>query len=652
MENLQGAITITGKKGVDINKGMIGLFFEDINYGADGGIYAEMLENPNFEFLDSRGDKDAYYQIFDGLYGWRAEKEEGAELAIRTDNPLSVVNPHYLSFTAVREQQGFVNKAFDGLYLKQGMTYRLDFYARSREYKGSVGFQVKLDGKVYADAVVSTPITDQWTEYTLTLEAKEEVRHGEFCVYLTDAGTVEFDFFSLIPEDTVLGVFRKDLAELLKDMKPGFLRFPGGCIVEGNELGNRYQWKESVGPRIHRRNNWNRWAVHENRKENDFTGPYSHYNQTLGIGFYEYFMLCEYLEAKAIPVLNAGLACQYQSTQKVASDSEEFYEFIQDALDLIEFANGDKNTKWGSLRFGMGHEAPFHLEYLGIGNEQWETEEVDYFHRYECFEKEIHKYYPDIKLVSSAGPNVKTETYEAAWKWLREKAAENENFTAAVDEHYYMPPKWFLENTHFYDDYPRNIGVFAGEYAAHVGSGMNRTEVNNMEAALAEAAFMTGLERNGDVVRLAAYAPLFARIDYTQWSPDLIWFDDCRAYGTPSYYVQKLYGNHMGNHTVEYIQEGNRENLYTAVCYDNETGEYIIKLVNPGEKEIELTITLPEDPAGRSRAVLTTLSAEKLTDRNTIEEPEKIKPHTKAAPVTDGKINITLKPYTFLVIRV
>lgn len=648
MEKLHDLLTITGKKGVDINKGMIGLFFEDINYGADGGIYGEMLENPNFEFLDSRGDKDAYFQIYDGLYGWKAQEE--ALLSIGQDRPLSAVNPHYLSFTAVKENQGFSNKAFEGINLVKGEDYRLSFYARSKSYKGNIKAQVKLEGIEYTSAATENGVTVEWSEYTLYLKAAENVRHGEFILSLTEAGYVEFDFISLMPENAVLGVFRKDLAEILKDIKPGFLRFPGGCIVEGNELANRYQWKESVGPRIHRRNNWNRWAVHDNKQENNFTGPYSHYNQTMGIGFYEYFQLCEYLEAKAIPILNVGLACQYQSTQKVASDSEEFQEYIQDALDLIEFANGSKDSVWGALRCSMGHQEPFRLEYIGIGNEQWETTEVDYFHRYECFEKEIHKYYPDMKLISSAGPNVKTDTYEAAWKWLRSKGGDR-SFTAAVDEHYYMPPKWFYENVNFYDNYPRNIAVFAGEYAAHVGNGMNRPEVNTMEAALAEAAFMTGLERNADVVKLAAYAPLFGRINFTQWSPDLIWFDDKTVYGTPSYYVQKLYGNNMGSYTIECIQEGSFEDLYTSVSYQKETGEYIIKLINAKNEARKVTLALPEDCKAEHQVTAILLSAEELSDRNTIEEPDKVSPVEAVLTIIDGKIEIEVNSFTFMVIR-
>ncbi len=651
MSKLKSSLTITGEKGVDINKGMIGLFFEDINYGADGVLYAELLENPNFEFLDSRGDRDAYYQNFDGLYGWKAYPEGAAVLSITEESPVSKINPHYLTVTTRGENQGFTNKAFDGVTLRKGVEYNLTFYARGKEYQGNVEVQIKQRGKVYASALTTAGVQEEWAQYSRSLKSDEDVRNGEFIVYLTEAGKAEFDFFSLMPSDAVLGLFRADLVQYLKDITPGFLRFPGGCIVEGNELTNRYQWKESVGPRIHRRNNWNRWAVHENNKENDFTSIYSHYNQTLGLGYYEYFLLSEYLGAKAIPIQNVGLACQYQSTQKVASDSEEFNEFIQDALDLIEFANGDESTKWGSLRIEMGHKEPFNLEYLGIGNEQWETSEVDYFHRYECFEKEIHKNYPDIMLVSSAGPNVNTDTYHAAWKWIREKAEKNSNFTAVIDEHYYMPPKWFLENDDFYDEYPRTVKVFAGEYAAHLGNGMNRPEVSTMEAALAEAAFMTGLERNGDVVTLAAYAPLFARINYTQWSPDLIWFDDQKAYGTPSYYVQKLYGNNMGNRTLKFTKDGDWNNFYATVCFDDESGEHIIKLVNTGTEARETEIAIQAGTSIKPEATVVTLSAADLGDRNTIEEPDKVVPVSTSLQVVNGAVRLELKPYSLTVIR-
>ncbi len=649
MEQKNNRLLVSSDKGVDINKGMIGLFFEDINYGADGGIYAEMIENRNFEFLDARGDKDAYYQNFDGLYGWTSyPNDKVSVLKILSDKPYSHINPHYLRVIANDNNCGFTNKAYDGIYLEKDKSYNLNLIIKGNEYSGNIIIEVVKDNVTYASGVIEK-LHKNWSKYSVTITATETVRFGEFVIKLSTPGCVEFDYISMMPADAVLGLFRRDLTELLKDIKPGFLRFPGGCIVEGNELSNRYKWKESIGPNEHRKANWNRWAVHGNSKENHFEGPYSHYNQTLGLGYFEYFLLSEFLEAKPIPILNVGLACQYQSTEKVSADSEEFNEFIQDALDLIEFANGDESTEWGRKRIEMGHSEPFGLEYLGIGNEQWETSEVDYFKRYELFEKAIHSKYPEIKLISSAGPNVKSETYDKAWKWIREKAKENPDFTAAIDEHYYVPPQWCYDNIDFYDNYPRDVKVFAGEYAAHVGSGMNRPEVNSMEAALAEAAFMTGLEKNADVVVLAAYAPLVARLSYTQWSPDLIWFDDCKAYGTPSYYVQKMYGNNMGTYTLTSKLDA-VEGVYSTTSYDEENNEIIVKVINKNSTALDITLQIDEAYKLASTAISYELASKELTDYNTIDE-SKITMVEKRIEGISNTVTLSYLPYSFTVLR-
>lgn len=650
MKNKVSSLAISDIKGVEINEYMMGLFFEDINYGADGGLYAEMIENRNFEFLYCTGDKNDYHQSYDGSYGWSSyPKEDSASLCILSEEPVSKVNPHYLQVTTSGNGCGFKNKAYDGVYLEEGKEYKVSFYARAKAYTGSLKVEVTKDGTSYGSASIDS-ITSEWNKYEVTILSQDTVRYGDFAIVLNSPGQVEFDFISCIPSDAVLGLFREDLIQLLKDMDPGFLRFPGGCIVEGNELTNRYQWKESIGRLEDRRSNWNRWAVHGNNKENNFIGPYPHYNQTLGIGYYEYFLLSEYLGAKPIPIQNVGLACQYQSDELVTIDSKEFPSYIQDTLDLIEFANGDETSYWGKKRIEMGHKEPFYLEYIGIGNEQWETEQVDYFRRYELFEEAIHGKYPEIKLISSAGPNVQSPTYDAAWAWIREKAKDNSNFTAAIDEHYYVPPKWCYDNVNFYDNYPRDVKVFAGEYAAHLGNGMNRPELNSMEAALAEAAFMTGLERNADVVHLAAYAPLVARLGYTQWSPDLIWFDDHKAYGTPSYYVQKMYGNHMGNYTLQSQLEGEKEGIYTTVSYKEESKDIIIKVVNSKETDHTLRLEIAKGYQLDGTGSVYELKAENLEDYNTI-DLVKVATIQKDIEGIDSNYEYMLPPYSFSVIR-
>ena len=461
-------------------------------------------------------------------------------------------------------------------------------------------------------------------------------------ITLTAPGTVDFDFISMMPADAVCGIFRPDLANKLKEIKPGFLRFPGGCIIEGNNLDNRYQWKKSIGPKETRTFNWNRWAVHNTREEDGYVGPFSHYGQTLGVGYFEYFLLCEYIGAKPLPVMNVGLACQYQSTQQVPMDTPEFQEFIQDALDLIEFANGGTDTKWGAIRAEMGHPEPFDMDYIGIGNEQWQTEEVDFFGRYERFEKAIHEVYPEMRLIGSAGPDVITDRYTRAWEWIHARVEDNPNFVYAVDEHYYVAPKWLYENVHFYDNYPRTAKVFAGEYAAHIpgrAGKFNCPEANSFEAALAEAAFLTGVERNADVVVMASYAPLIARLGSTQWSPDLIWFDDKGCYGTPSYYVQKLYCQYMGNNSLE--TEASGDKLYASATYCDKCCKYVIKVVNasdqPAEVQVELNADSPVVLNGDYKCLQMTAG---MDEENSVDEPEKVSPKEIVLSFENGKVTV------------
>lgn len=629
---------ITKTKGVDIQPGMMGLFFEDINYGADGGLYAELIENRSFEFLKTTGVNNAYTPEYDGGYGWTKYPENCPFVAMEyhTFQPLTEENPHYLHLRTMRPGCGFSNKAYDGIYLTKGETYHIRFYMNSLAYVGEIKVLVEKDGDIFLQGNVEVEAgVKGWKNYELALTAETAVDGAAFHIILENAGEVEFDCISMIPDNAVYGVFRKDLADLLKDMKPGFLRFPGGCIIEGNDLKNRYQWKKSVGHITRRKANWNRWAVHGNCEQNNFTGEYAYYNQTLGIGYYEYFLLCEYIGAKAVPVVNVGLACQYQSDELVPVDAPEFQEFIQDALDLVEFANGDRDTVWGSLRAEMGHPEPFGLEFIGIGNEQWETERVDFFRRYTLFEEAIHATYPDIKLIGSAGPDVHTERYNKAWEFYHEAAKKKDTFTYAVDEHYYMPPEWFFKNTHFYDAYPRDVKVFSGEYAAHPKRLGGVRSANTLEGALAEAAFLTGVERNADVVLMASYAPLLARVGYVQWAPDMIWFDAKSAYGTPSYHVQKMYARNMGTETLlmktgeqecaDNVAAGTlleQEQIYASASFDETTGEMILKVVNAGSQAqmLELSTEYGEITSGSA----VSLKGPGKYAYNTLEEPDKV----------------------------
>ncbi|HIW57373.1 MAG TPA: carbohydrate binding domain-containing protein [Firmicutes bacterium] len=644
-------LDITKEKLADIPKGMFGLFFEDINYAADGGLYAETIENGSFEALKYVGGGKTE---FDGGYGWEPLDGSGkTTFEIKSDSPLNENNLHYLELNCAEAGGGVKNKAFDGIYLKKGETYTVSVWARSKGYDGGISASIVKDGQVVAGAELTKEVSDKWTKYRAEFSAERETRGAEFVLSFDGIGRADLDMVSCIPKDAVFGIFRRDLAEKLKALSPGFLRFPGGCIVEGYDLKNRYNWKDGVGAVEERKQNWNRWSAHTDTGADN---GYKHYNQTYGMGFYEYFLLCEYLGARPLPVVNCGLGCQYQSKEVIDTNGKEFETYIKDALDLIEFANGDVSTYWGGLRAKMGHEEPFGLELIGIGNEQWQTETNDFYAKYEAFEKAIHGAYPDIKLVATAGPKVKDEAYDSAWSWIRERSETNPNFAAVVDEHYYMTPEWFFENDDFYDDYNRSVKVFAGEYASR-NDGDNRPnypQANTLLSAISEAAFMTGLERNADVVCMASYAPLFARVGYTQWSPDLIWFDDKTSYVTPSYYTQYMYANNTGDYVLKSEIEPKRgHKLYHTVSYKEETGEIIIKLVNGLEEAKTAKITAPAPLTGA--AVITVLRGDYAAAYNSIAEPDRIrieKLETKVCESGERSFEFTAPPLSFCVIRI
>ena len=634
----------------NISDKMFGLFFEDINYAADGGLYAEMIENRSFESKEAFGTPGNMYTVDDYGYGWSPVYTAGDKvprMQYVSGRPLSAVNPHYLRFTANKAMQGFKNQAYDGIVLKKDMSYRVSFYARCVRYEGEgIRVCVSKDGKVYGecDFTMKKPAryaafcdveppfktgwesTDaigdhrrtlnlaeyakeaDWVKYEGTLCATDDVRNADFIIYLMTEGIIEFDLISMIPEDAVEGIFRKDLFDALNSIQPGFIRFPGGCIVEGISLDNRYNWKETVGELKDRRYKPNLWAFIDNRDipEIDAQRGDPHYGQSFGIGFYEYFLLCELLKADAVPVIGIGVACQFRTDEIVDINDPELESYIQDALDLIEFANGPVDTKWGGLRARMGHPDSFNLTMLAVGNEQWDTTSIHMFERIDRFEKAIHAVYPDMKLLGTAGPFIDFPISDRAWQTYRDKQKLNSSYCEAVDEHYYVSPQWLYDKLDLYDEYPREIGVFAGEYAAHT-----ENKGNNMEGALAEAAFMTGIEKNADVVRLASYAPLFNRVGHSQWKPDMIWFDDKDVFLSPNYYVQKMYANNVGDYIVDL--EGQEKSLRADKIYvsvtKKEEGTVIVKAANCSDKEYELKLTDEAGAAFNKKAVLQTLSS-------------------------------------------
>lgn len=604
-----------------VNPGMIGLFFEDINYGADGGLYAELLENRSFDYFPTK--KQPYNSP---LTAWKTVGS--AEITSRSDSPMSAVNPGYVRITA-ENGGGIANRAYEGCYLEEGEEYEFSFYSRG-SYGGEIVFSLVSGGEVIASASFEGA-PKEWTKREAVLKASKTVYDAEPRLCLSESGTVDVDFCSLFPKKTFKNRkngLRPDMAQALADVKPGFLRFPGGCIVEGNGLDNRYRWKDTIGPVEHRKYGWNRW-------QDGGVGVYApEYYQSFGLGFYEYFLLCEDLQCEPLPVLNCGMGCQYQCEEAVPL--EELDEYIQDALDLIEFANGSVDTVWGAKRAELGHPEPFNMKYLAIGNEQWEEK---YFERYEAFQKVIAPRHPEILLISSSGPYAGGKEFDKAWTWIDGKGKD---FAFAVDEHYYMPSHWFFNNAHRYDDYDRSLPkVFAGEYACHIRGPQPRP--NNLEAALAEAAAMTGFERNGDVVHLAAYAPLFAREGFTQWTPDLIFVNNHEIMLTPSYYVQKMFSRNLPDYATNFSCNYSEHMYITAGV---KGGEAIVKIVNNQNKAVPVNF-------GCDGGHAEYLTAEGETPKEILEAKNTMKEKDKVVPVSEefSGAEYVLKPFSFTVVR-
>ena len=509
-----GTATVTvqvDQPGITVPSTLHGLFFEDINYGADGGLYAELVQNRSFE------DREP-------LYAWSEVASPGARgrLTVESESPLNANNLHFLRIYVAQPGDagyGVANAGFDGIALRAGDNYLFSVYARRRAGE-SAGLHVALeDGN--GQTLAATNITDlgeTWKKFEARLVSPASTTNARLVVLVTRPGVVDVDMVSLFPGKTFKGRpngLRADLAQALADLKPGFLRFPGGCVVEGKDFANMYRWKATIGDVSERKQNWNVWQ--DNRSPE--------YNQTYGLGFFEYFQFCEDIRAEPVPVVNCGMCCQARKGPPVPLD--QIGPYVQDALDLVEFANGPTNSVWGAKRAAMGHPAPFNLKFLAIGNEQWQQV---YFDRYDVFYRAIKAKYPELEIISDAGPLPDDSLWRFAWNKFRTGTPAD-----VVDEHYYVPPRWLYENVNRYDNYDRKgPKIFVGEFAAHDGAARR----NNLRAALAEAAYMTGLWKNADEVLMASYAPLFGRIGHDQWHPNLIWFDNSRVGLTPSYYVQ------------------------------------------------------------------------------------------------------------------
>ena len=615
---------------------MFGLFFEDINFAADGGLYAEMIKNRSFEF-----DKP--------LMGWEQPNTKRLSLNKQSGfaTPINVLenttNPNFCRIL-VNDAKGYaiINEGFRGMGVKKDAKYNLSLKAANHDgaIKKIIIQFIDKDNKVLGETSI-VPTSNEWKYYSAQFTATQTEAKAKLKITFEGTGTIDLDMISLFPEDTWKNRkngLRKDIVQLLYDMKPGFLRFPGGCIVEGRTLADRYQWKNSVGDVENRKTMINRWNMEFSHKQ----AP--DYFQSFGLGFFEYFQLSEDIGAAALPILSCGMACQYNTGELAPID--ELDPYVQDALDLIEFANGSEATLWGKLRSDMGHPKPFNLKYIGVGNEQWGP---DYIERYKVFEKAIKAKYPKITIVSGSGPSPDGEYFEYGMQELKKLNAE------LVDEHYYKSPQWFRENASRYDNYDRKgPKVFAGEYAAHSTIDANSITKNNWESAFSEAAFMTGLERNAEVVHLTSYAPLMAHEEAWQWAPDMIWFNNLEAYGSANYQVQKLFSTNKGTDLLDITRDGKpltgQNNLYSSAVKDVNTKEVIVKLVNTAATPQEVIVDLKGSKL-ESKGTVITLASPNLTDENSFAAPKKISPTESEYKMKGDKAPINLPAYSVTVLK-
>jgi alpha-N-arabinofuranosidase len=595
-----------------ISPDLFGLFFEDINYSADGGLYAELVQNRSFEYSPTdRGDWNSF-----SFWEYVTPGYSYGTIKVETNSPVHPNNPHYVVLTIEHvgnEEKhtgpsgvGIKNTGFDRMVIQQGNKYNLSLFARQLSNTPTaltVGLQTPK-GKILAQEDISTS-SEEWKKYTASFTSTESSDSASLVILATTKGVVALDMISLFPEQTYknrMNGLRTDLAQALADMKPRFIRFPGGCLVHGDGLGNMYRWKNTIGPIEQRTEQKNLWGYH----------------QTMGLGYFEYFQFCEDIGAKPLPVLAAAVSCQNSGgtwriggTGQRALPMDDMKEYIQEVLDLIEWANGPVTSEWGSKRAAAGHPAPFNLEYIGVGNEDKITNEFEA--RFKMINEAVKAKYPHITLIGTVGPFSEGEDFTRGWNYA------NALKLSMVDEHYYKEPKWFMRNLQRYDTYDRTKAkVYLGEYASWG---------NKMRNAIAEAAYMVGLERNGDIVSMASYAPLFAKKDHTQWKPDMIFFDNKSLVLTPNYYVQKMFSVNQGDTYFDNVISKNESDstLAGSCVQDKKTGDLILKLVNAGEEAKNMAVNLNVFGKIIANAKVEVLMAS-ADSENTFEKPAVVKP--------------------------
>ena len=637
----------TAKKGAPIPATMYGFFYEDINFAADGGMYAEMVKNRSFEYTPN------------ALSGWKVM----GRAEMRSDGPFEN-NPHYLRLQGTGHPEmwtGLQNEGFFGMGLRAGADYRFTVWARVPAGKPQMLKVQLVQPNTMAEhqqlaevkVVVDSP---EWKQYEAIIRSPRQVEKAELRIFLADengrAWTKEIcdvEHISLFPVDTWRGHrngLRKDIVQALYDLRPGVFRFPGGCIVEGTTLENRYNWKHSVGPVENRKINKNRWMDCFPHR------CFPDYFQSYGLGFYEYFVFAEDLGAEPLPVLNAGMACQFQNKElrdnKAHASLAQLQSYIDDAFDLIEFANGDpQKSEWAKLRADMGHPEPFNLKYLAIGNEQWGD---IYVENLKIFVEQLRKRYPHIKIVGGAGSAPSGKRFSHLWPEMSKLGVD------LVDEHFYRNEEWFLASGTRYDNYDRKgPKVFAGEYACH-GKGK---KWNHFHASLLEAAFLTGVERNADIVTMATYAPLFANINAWTWRPDMIWFDNLRSFRSCTWYFHQLFTHNRGTNVLELTWNGKpvagtegQEGLFASAVIDKTTNEIIVKIVNTSDKTQRILLNLNGLSKKPHEGALTTYRADDIDGENSLDNPTKYTPQSSAIVIDSPNFEVEIAAKSFAMYKI
>ncbi len=623
----------TQSRGIAISPTLYGVFFEDINYAADGGLYAQLLRNRSFEYRSLQNPTR-----YDALTGWMFNhRNKGAGKAeLMSADPIHPNNPNYMRVTVEGGDYRIVNAGFPkqdtrpGITVKKDAEYRFSIWLRQVDFEGEILVALEdSKGTLLSNEIAVKPDGTDFQEldgFRLTGLADGTVW---LRMLVRGAGAFDMDMASLLPSDCYgadwqNGGLRRDLVQALKDLKPSFLRFPGGCVVEGSYYKrNFYNWKDTIGPLETRKENENTWG----------------YMQSYGLGFHEYFQLCEDIGALPLPVVHAGVLCQARGTDEPPTLKAEMDAHIQDVLDLLEYALGGTDTAWGRKRAENGHPEPFDLRYLAIGNENWGAE---YFSRYGQIEKAVKAAYPDIVCVVAAGPVADGGLFEDNWRRIRAGFPKD-----MVDEHYYMASDWFLKNVDRYDRYDRNGNpIFLGEYAAHEPAISGRRP-NNLYSALCEAAYLTGIERNSDLVRLSCYAPLFAREGFAQWTPDMIWFNESDVLKTPNYYVQQIFSTTRGDYLLE--DACGEAGVYTLATGGSQT--IALKLVNVSGERKEIEVALQGSGfTGEAQSLV--LGGESKTAINTFGSPHQAAPQAIRVDFSEGKALISVPEYGLISITV